>query len=292
MSKLRWLRPIFALSVLIFFLMHLPAVISGVQNGAMICIGTVLPALFFFAVAADLILSLTSGRLPFLSPKVSIFLFGALCGFPIGAIVCERMRHDGIVSDRTAAHLLPFVNNASPAFLLGAVSKLYGDARIGMLLLISQLAAAAILCLLCRGENPENRSTRETVSATTAFFDAVDHSVHSMLRITALICLFSALLAVLRDTVPSEPLFVTLALLFEIGNGTASAAALRQISPLAAVTLCGFVCGWSGICVHMQVLSVAQSIKIKYSHFLLCKAAEGVLCAFFTFCLSKIILGY
>lgn len=292
MSKPQWLRPVFALSMLCFFLLHLPAVIAGVQSGARICVAAVLPALFFFAVAADLILTLTGGRLPLLSPRTSLFVLGALCGFPIGAIVCARLRQGGVLDERTAARLLPFVNNASPAFLLGAVSKLYGDARIGILLLVSQLAAAALLSLPWRGARTERLPTSREVSMANAFFDAIDRSVHSMLRVTALICLFSALLAVLRDTVQYEPVFVTLALLLELGNGTASAAALMPTAPLAAITLCGFACGWSGICVHMQVWSVARSIKIKYSRFLLCKVAEGMLCALFSFCLCKIVLGY
>ena len=71
------------------------------------------------------------GSLHPLSPKLSVFLLGALCGFPVGAVVCERMCESGALAKRDAARLLPFVNGASPAFLFGAAGSLFGDWRIG-----------------------------------------------------------------------------------------------------------------------------------------------------------------
>ena len=113
-----------------------------------------------------------------------------------------------------------------------------------------------------------------------------------MLRVTALICLFSALLAVLRSYIRAEAAFAALAALLEIGNGTARCADLFTMAPCSAALLCAFGCGWSGLCVHAQILSVLKSVKVRYSRFLLCKAAEGALCAIFAFCLCKFVLGY
>ena len=142
MRKFGWILPPAMLVLLAFFLLHIPAVVGGVQSGMVTAALSVLPALFFFAVTADLTVSLTGGDLRPLSPKASVFLLGALCGFPVGAIVCERMCASGALDRRDAERLLPFVNNASPAFLLGAVGNLFGDRRIGVLLFLSQLAAA------------------------------------------------------------------------------------------------------------------------------------------------------
>ena len=130
MRKFGWLLPPAMLVLLTFFLLHIPAVVGGVQSGMATAALSVLPALFFFAVTADLTVSLTGGDLRPLSPKASVFLLGALCGFPVGAIVCERMCASGALDRRDAERLLPFVNNASPAFLLGAVGNLFGDRRL------------------------------------------------------------------------------------------------------------------------------------------------------------------
>ena len=291
MPKLRRLLPPAALLALLFFLWHVPAVAEGVRAGMVVSAVSVLPALFFFAVAADLIVSLTGGSLHPLSPKLSAFLLGALCGFPVGAVVCERMCESGALAKRDAARLLPFVNGASPAFLFGAAGSLFGDWRIGTVLFLSQLAAAALFCLPMRTERCGGRQ-QAVPHAADAFFGAVDRGVQSMLRVTALICLFSALLAVLRSYIRAEAAFAALAALLEIGNGTARCADLFTMAPCSAALLCAFGCGWAGLCVHAQILSVLKSVKVRYSRFLLCKAAEGALCAIFAFCLCKFVLGY
>lgn len=292
MRKFGWLLPPAMLVLLTFFLLHIPAVVGGVQSGMATAALSVLPALFFFAVAADLTVSLTGGALRPLSPKASVFLLGALCGFPVGAIVCERMCASGALDRRDAERLLPFVNNASPAFLLGAVGSLFGDRRIGVLLFLSQLAAASILCLPRRIKTQSDTVNAVPPPPADAFFDAVDRSVQSMLRVMALICLFSAILAVLRCYIPNNTVFAALALLLEIGNGAARSAELFDTSPCAAVTLCAFGCGFSGICVHMQILSVLRSVKVRYNHFFFGKVMLSAMTAFFAFCGCKFVLGY
>ena len=292
MRKFGWILPPAMLVLLTFFLLHIPAVVGGVQSGMATAALSVLPALFFFAVAADLTVSLTGGALRPLSPKASVFLLGALCGFPVGAIVCERMCASGALDRRDAERLLPFVNNASPAFLLGAVGSLFGDRRIGVLLFLSQLAAASILCLPRRIKTQSYTVNAVPPPPADAFFNAVDRSVQSMLRVMALICLFSAILAVLRCYIPNNTVFAALALLLEIGNGAARSAELFGTSPCAAVTLCAFGCGFSGICVHMQVLSVLRSVKVRYNHFFFGKVMLSAMTAFFAFCGCKFVLGY
>ena len=292
MRKFGWLLPPAMLVLLTFFLLHIPAVVGGVQSGMATAALSVLPALFFFAVAANLTVSLTGGALRPLSPKASVFLLGALCGFPVGAIVCERMCASGALDRRDAERLLPFVNNASPAFLLGAVGSLFGDRRIGVLLFLSQLAAASILCLPRRIKTQSDTVNAVPPPPADAFFGAVDRSVQSMLRVMALICLFSAILAVLRCYIPNNTVFAALALLLEIGNGAARSAELFGTSPCAAVTLCAFGCGFSGICVHMQVLSVLRSVKVRYNHFFFGKVMLSAMTAFFAFCGCKFVLGY
>lgn len=292
MQRRRWLLSAALLLALIFCLWHLPAVIGGIWDGMTVCAVSVLPALFFFAVAADLTVSLTGGSLFPLPPKMSVLLLGAVCGFPTGAIVCERMCESGALTRRDAARLLPFVNNASPAFLLGAVGNLFGDRRIGVLLFLSQFAAASIFCLPIRVRRKTASADTASQTASAVFFRAVDRGVGSMLRVTALICLFSALLAVCRSYIPSRSAFAALAAALEIGNCTARSAELFPYAPCAAITLCAFGCGWSGVCVHAQILSVLKSVKVKYTHFLLGKAGLGALTAFFAFCGCKFLLGY
>ena len=52
MRKFGWILPPAMLVLLAFFLLHIPAVVGGVQSGMVTAALSVLPALFFFAVTA------------------------------------------------------------------------------------------------------------------------------------------------------------------------------------------------------------------------------------------------
>ena len=63
MRKFGWILPPAILVLLAFFLLHIPAVVGGVQSGMVTAALSVLPALSFFTVPADLTLSITGAAL-------------------------------------------------------------------------------------------------------------------------------------------------------------------------------------------------------------------------------------
>lgn len=276
----------------LLLLFHISAVVEGVRGALTVCAVSIIPSLFVFMIAADLTVTLTAGDTCGLPPKYAVFLLGALCGFPVGAVVCERMAASGALSEEDAARLLPFTNNASPAFVVGAVGGMLGDRRLGVLICVSQIVASLLFLLPMRIEHRVSAPSAVQVPIGDAFFSAVDGAVRNILRISGLICLFSAILAVLRIYVRTPFFYAALAALLEIGSGTSFCASLFSNAPFAAVALCAFACGWSGICVHLQILSTLKSIKVNRFQLLLCKAAQGLLTTFFAIIGCKFLFGY
>ncbi len=281
-----------AILTILLLLFHISAVVDGVRGALSICAVSIIPSLFVFMVAADLTVTLTAGDACGLRPKYAVFLLGALCGFPIGAIVCERMTAAGVLSKEDAARLLPFTNNASPAFVIGAAGGMLGDRRLGILICLSQIAASLLFLLPIRIKRRASPTVTEPIPIGSAFFAAVENAIRSILRVSALICLFSALLAVIGTYVPTPTAYAALAALLEIGSGTACCASLFSRMPLVSIALCAFSCGWSGICVHMQIYSVLKSIKVNKLHFIICKLAQGLLTTFFALICCKFLFGY
>ena len=269
--------------ILLLFVFHIEAIIEGIRSALVVCAVSIVPSLFLFLVLSDLIVSaLLSDGGKITSPKYTAFLLGALCGFPTGAVVCERLCQSGVLDPKDAEHLLPLCNSVSPAFAIGAIGvSMLGDMRLGILLYGSQLLASLLLLLPLRVPVHNGKATAQSFSFSEMFFAAVEKSIGSIMRICALICLFSALLSILR-VYCGETAYTLLAALLEIGSGSNAAAALYTTAPKLSLALCAFACGWSGICVHFQIFSVLKSIKINTFKFVLYKGLLGLLSTAFT----------
>lgn len=274
---------------LLILLCHISTVTEGVRSTLLLCAHTIVPSVLMFVLLSDCIVNSAADIID--TPRDVtwlLFFLGTVCGFPIGAAVCDRCVRRGILSERDAARMLPFCNNASPAFLLGVVgTRLYEDIRIGWLIFCVQtLISAAAFFWMGRSEKTSAYKGTLPPSEMT-FMDSVENAAALLLRICVLVCFFSGLLSVVRVYLPSGA-YILLAALAEIGNGTAASAMLPK--PFG-ILLCAFACGWSGGCVHMQILFASRSIKVKVKRYLFSKFAVGVLTAVGTFALYKLCLG-
>ena len=256
---------------------NIEPVMRGMRAALDLCAASIIPSLFLFLVVSDCILSafLAEGNLS--SPKRIIFFLGAVCGFPMGGIICDRLCHNGALRREDAKRLLPYCNSASPAFLIGSIgSAMLKDTRIGILLYAAQTLSSLLLFLFVRIEKTAPQTKASNFSFSDAFFTAVEKAIGSILRICALLCIFSAVLSILR-VYCGKLLYILLASAFEIGNGAIAVASMFAASPELTLFLLGIVCGWSGICVHLQIFSAAKSIKVNYFDFALKKGCIALL---------------
>ena len=65
--------------------------------------------------------------------------------------------------------------------------------------------------------------------------------------------------------------------ILEMSGGIMQASALSD--PIAARQIAAFLCGWSGISVHMQILSLCTGLQIRIKPYLICKILQGIFCA-------------
>ena len=273
--------------VFFLFLLHIPHVMVGIRDALRICGTSIIPSLFVYLVLSEYISTLIfSEKLPSGLIKWVIFLLGSVCGFPIGAAMCEFCVQNNILTDDEANRLLPFCNNTSPAFLLGVVGNgIFGDLRVGRLILIIELLLSFCMILPIKIREKSSSLIESRSDLQSSILHAVEKAIPAMLKICALICLFSAILSIGKAYLSSKA-FVLLATVLELGNGV-SAVHLLGKNALAA-GICGFACGWSGICVYVQILSVAKSIKVKQIRYLFCRFVYGILLGVLTYTGYKI----
>lgn len=260
-------------------ILNIECVIEGMKKALNICAVSIIPSLFIFMVLSDITVALLMDDDTFrVPPKVTAFLIGALCGFPIGAAVCDKLCGSNAIRKEDAVKIIPFCNNASPAFVIGAIGvSMLKSRELGLLLYFSQLLASFLPMLFIKVEKAERNKSKNNSSISEAFFTAVEKSIFSILKICAIICIFSVVIALL-NTVSLEYLSIFL----EISNGAVFCTSLLNMHPILAIALCGFCCGFSGLCVHMQIISAIKSAKVKYAYLFICKLLQGICCSLFS----------
>lgn len=268
--------------LLILCALHIESIMQGVEQALTICAFSIIPSLFLFLVLSDWIVSilLSENRIP--SVKYTIFLLGALCGFPTGAVVCDRLYQAGTLSEKDVNRMLPICNNVSPAFALGSIGvSMFQDIRLGILIYLSTSVASFLFLLPLKIYAAGFKKQPDARTLAEMFFTAVEKSVGSILRICALICICSALLSIVANYC-SDTVYRVFASILEIGSGSSAITPFFTKHPLLTVSACSFICAWSGICVHLQIFSVSKSVKVNKLIFTLKKLFLGICSAALT----------
>ena len=142
----------FTIGLLIFSKSNLPAVKNGLQLFAT----SVIPSLFPFFVATELLMHTNIvnhiGNLfnNFMKPLFNVsgkgafaLVMGIISGYPMGAKIAANFRQNDICSKEECERLLSFTNNSGPLFIIGTVGiGMFGNSTIGLLLFITHILAS------------------------------------------------------------------------------------------------------------------------------------------------------
>lgn len=126
---------------------------ASAKNGLILWATSVVPALFPFFVATELLSHTTIitwlGKYlsPIMRPLFGVpgeaafaFLMGLISGYPVGAKIVNHFYEKGICTKEEAERMLAFTNNSGPLFIIGTVGvSLFGNHKIGMLLFITHV---------------------------------------------------------------------------------------------------------------------------------------------------------
>lgn len=291
------------MSALTFFLLVLCAeeAIMAMREALSLCARTVIPSLFPFMVASELIVrsgvATSVGR--FCAPVTQrIFgiggegspalLLGMLCGFPVGAKSAAGLYQMGKISRGELCRLLCIGNQPSSAFVISAVGiSLFGSRRFGMLLYGTTLASGLLVGLICHFWMPTDltlcpnakKTKRKNALSVLEFTDAITGAAHGMLSVCAFVCFFATLVGCLSaipamERAPDWLRTLTFGF-FELTGGVSRAAACRQAS--VATYLAALCIGWSGLSVHFQVMCLCDRCEISFRPYFVAKAAQGIL---------------
>lgn len=218
---------IFTICLILFSNTNLDAARAGLA----LFVSNVLPSLFPFFVATELILKsnliniLGNFLNRFMRPLFNLpgessiaIILGIISGYPIGAKVVCDLKKEKKISKLEAERLIAFTNNSGPLFILGTVGiALFGSKKIGIILLISHILSSIIVGLIFRFwkknipdfsnytlSYPYKKQTETHLIKISdigeILGDAIKKSILILLNIGGFIVLFSVIISILDNS--------------------------------------------------------------------------------------------
>ncbi len=268
-----------------------------------ICSGMLIPSLFPLTVAADFLTS--SGAIQKTTKKLSAPLskilgvskpatapyFLGLCGgYTSSCKSSVLLYQEGKITKKDLESIISVSNMPSLAFMTGFVgSVIFKDSTIGWILWGINILSTLILGVInniffkkdrqnfvCESYGKENKKGTSQILVS-----AIVHSAQAMLTICACVVFFSVLIAVLdlylmQINIPNGVKNVLLGA-FEITKGIENSTQIE--SSIMRTIVCAFFSGWSGLCVHFQVIALCDNVNISFKKYFLFKALQGIICA-------------
>lgn len=192
-SKVIYIRllsiPVLCILFILCLILLSDTAVKSALNGLRLWAGVVVPSLFPFFVAAEIMNSTgfirASGLLlePVMRPLFNVpgsgsfaLAMGVLSGYPVGAKITCDFRNNGELTKYEAERLLAFTNNSGPLFIVGAVGTgMYGSPRLGIFLLSCHLLACITVGLIFRFYKAGKRSTNAMKSKSCRNFTYLSH---------------------------------------------------------------------------------------------------------------------
>lgn len=289
-----------ALGIFSVLLMFPQAASGAVRDGLNMCVKVIIPSLFPFFAATNLLNELGISRLVgnALSPLSSklfgvsgqgatAFIIGVTGGYPLGASYIAGLRRQQLISSEEASRLLIFCNNSGPAFIIGAAGiGIFKSSTVGFFLYAVHILSALVWGIILNTGNVGDIYYDDDIFSSKSVPDAVTNAIKKSAEATVNICAFIIAFSALNGILDAVGLFSSLAGciacgtgatlswcrallagILELGNGIGSMEGLTT-APVN-LALAAFILSWGGLSVHFQSFSMISGTDIKTARYLI-----------------------
>lgn len=278
------------------------------REGLRLCADIIVPSLFPFFVCSSLLIYsgfcevLAKIFAPVMRPLFNInpsgaaaYILGIISGYPLGALSTCQLYQKSYLSKAEAERLLAFCNNSGPLFLLGAVGiSMYHSPRIGIMLYASHILGSFTTGLVFRFYKKNSYyspvSDINTIrnSLPEIFSKSISSSLQSILNVCGVV-VFSGVASniFLSYLNLNGEISAFLSGLFEFVSGLGKISLLNtDLSHKLLIS--SFICGFAGVSVHLQVMSVISGNALSLKPYILGKLVHAFFAFFYTYILLHI----
>ncbi len=316
----KYIPAIFIAILSIFCILNPQNMINSTKSSLTLWATVIVPSLFPFMILSDLTQKTAIPFIlnKFLSPlmkilfnlpgisSLAIFL-GMTGGYPIGAKITSDLLKENSITKDDANHLITFVNNTGPLFMLGAIGiGIYKNSYVGLLLLISHYTSAILIGFICKFikskseiKNHNNYQISFNViklsNIGSILTETIKKSIDTVLSIGGFIVLFSIISSLIEQSkifsfikIPGLTTEVSTSFitgLLEVTNGINKIATVNNIPLLNKLIITSILIGFGGMSIHFQTLSIICNSQISFTKYLIGKTAQGILSGIITFLL-------
>ena len=215
-----------SLLFIITLVLYSNSTLKAAKEGLILWANNVVPSLFPFFVATEILCN--TNIINFIGkilekPVKKLFnvpgegaialAMGIISGYPAGAKIVCNFKNKKICNKEEAERLLAFTNNSGPLFILGTVGiSLFGNVKIGYILLISHIISCILVGLIFRNwkknmiksnafiyekENQKRVSLRDLGEILG---NSIKNSISTILNIGGFVVIFSVIISILNSS--------------------------------------------------------------------------------------------
>lgn len=292
--------------ILLLVLLNKSLVSDSILSSLYIWYNTLVPSMFPMILLSDILITYhTYNIIPKVITKyiskifnisnnsVIIFILSLISGFPSNGIIINKAITNQIITKEEGNHLLLFCNFANPLFILETVGSFYlKNNTYALIILISHILSNIIIGIIFRNNNhpknnyiiekPKSQSFGEVLSTS------INKSINSLLTIAGTVTLFLILTTLITHIFNlNELLTLIIKSLLEMTMALSYLTNLN-INDTLKVVISSIIISFSGLSIHLQVISSLNNIK--YKNYLLGRILSSILSGLISFIIMKIIL--
>lgn len=299
-SKKTTLLTIIIMLAITLFIINPSVCMQATSNGLKVWLINVVPALFPFFILTRIIIFLNQNSIPALEKFTNkcfrvnnsglVYFLSLLSGYPIGAKLISGYYESGAIDKNTACKMFSFCSTSGPMFIIGTVGiGVFGDAKIGYILLLGHIVGSFLNGLLYRGKITPPTSPKNSLTKTS-LNEIMYDSIKSILLVGGYIIFSSVIIQLLQltnclpfitklicniTTFDYTTVYSFLCGLIEITNGLIMLGN-SAVNLSIKIILASIIIAFSGICIMLQSTSFLNKIGIKKRTMLLQKTTQAI----------------
>lgn len=287
-------------------------VISDINFSISIWKDNLFPTLFPFFVVSNLLISYNFTEIIgnilvypmkkiFNLPKECSFVLGIslFSGFPSGAKYTYNLIKNNIISEKEGERLLTFTHYANPIFILNMIGNiLLNNRSLAVIILLSHIISGLLTgYIFNHNYNLDNniKIKKDIINNKTfgsLLTSAIMDSLNTMFLLLGIVSIFLIFTSFINSIFNLPPLYQgILSGILEMTQGVKIISSLNINELLKIIIITGII-SFGGISVHMQVFSIINDTKIKYSYFLLARIIHTILAIITVFILYNLFIQY
>ncbi len=237
------------------------------------------------------------------SPTAFILIMSIISGFPSNAKYTKELLDQGLINEQEGTKILMFTCFSNPLFILGTVSILFlNNKEVGLLILLCHYLSNFIIGFLFRNFHPTKEiikpvSIKKAIEAMhqkriqnplnfgQILTKALQNSIQTLLLILGTVTTFLVITTIIDHHIQLNNYHQSILNGFvEMTQGLKYVSTLNIPLKLKSI-LSAMILSFGGLSVHMQVVSIISSTKIKYFPFLVARIIHALLASFLVFIL-------